>query len=111
VKLLLDENLSPRLAQTLQSHFPDSAHVQDCGLGASSDDSIWKFAKDNAFVIVSKDSDFHDLSVFRGSPPKVVWLRVGNCPTSQIQSLLERARTALEAFLDSGDTVLIVRPQ
>jgi predicted nuclease of predicted toxin-antitoxin system len=111
VKLLFDENLSPRLAHHLRAHFPDSIHVEGCGLGASTDDSIWRFARDNAFVIVSKDSDFHDLSVFRGSPPKVVWLRVGNCSTSQIQNLLERAKSALEAFAESDDTALIILPR
>jgi predicted nuclease of predicted toxin-antitoxin system len=110
VKLLFDENLSPRLAQVLQSLFPDSAHVEDFGLGSSTDDSIWTFARDNAFVIVSKDSDFNDLSVFRGSPPKLIWLRVGNCSTSQIQNLLERARVTLEAFAESNDTAVIIRP-
>ncbi len=111
MKLLLDENLSPRLARRLQALFPESIHVEDCGLGASTDDSIWTFAQDNGFAIVSKDSDFHDLSVLRGSPPKVVWLQVGNCSTSQIQYLLERAKTGLEAFAESGDTVLIIGRQ
>ncbi len=79
MKLLFDETLSPRLAQRLQSHFPDSLHVNDCGLGAASDDSIWTFARENGFVIVSKDADFQDLSVLRGDPPKKCcgWLRVG----------------------------------
>ena len=111
MKLLLDENLSPRLARLLQEQFPGSVHVHDCGLGTSTDDSIWKFARDNDFVLVSKDGDFHDLSVFRGSPPRVVWLRVGNCPTSRILELLMRAQAAIEAFLESSDTVLIIRPQ
>ncbi|HEY1755746.1 MAG TPA: DUF5615 family PIN-like protein [Bryobacteraceae bacterium] len=94
MKLLFDENLSPRLARDLQALFPGSVHVAHCGL-----------------VIVSKDGDFHDISVFRGSPPKVVWLRAGNCSTSQIQNILERAKSALEAFTESGDTVMIIRPQ
>jgi predicted nuclease of predicted toxin-antitoxin system len=111
VKLLVDENLSPRLAWRLQALFPDSIHVEECGLGASSDVSVWAFARDNGFVIVSKDSDFHDLAVLRGSPPRVVWLRIGNCSTSQIQDLLERAKAGLEAFAESGDTVFIIRPQ
>ncbi len=110
MKLLFDENLSPRLAERLQAHFPGSEHVDNRGLASSADDSIWTFARDNSLVIVSKDSDFHDLSVFRGSPPKVIWLRVGNCSTSQICNLLERARNALEEFAESGDTVLIIRP-
>lgn len=110
MKLLFDENLSPRLAERLQVRFPGSSHVQDCGLGASPDDSIWAFARDNAFVIVSKDSDFHDLSVLRGAPPRVIWLRAGNCSTTQIQNLLERASSAIEEFESSDDVALILRP-
>ena len=85
--------------------------MNDCGLGASSDDSIWTFARENGFVIVSKDADFQDLSVLRGDPPKVVWLLVGNSSTSQIQNLLEHATADLEGFAQSGDAMLIIRPK
>ena len=75
MKLLLDENLSPKIARRLQDLFPGSTHVHECGLGASDDEIIWKYAKENGYVIVSKDSDFQNRALLRGAPPKVVWLR------------------------------------
>jgi len=108
MKLLLDENLSPRLASSLQDLYPGAAHVADCGLGASSDDDIWRFAKENGYVIVSKDSDFFDRSALYGGPPKVVWLRVGNCSTKDVEAVLRRSASSVMALDDSSDTVLIL---
>ena len=62
MKLLFDENLSPRLVANLTREFPESLHIRDIGLERAMDESIWGYAKDNGFVIVSKDSDFHQLS-------------------------------------------------
>lgn len=88
VKLLFDENLSPKLVRRLTDLFPDSAHVHECGLGATDDGGIWQFAFDRGFAIVSKDLDFYDRSILRGSPPKLIWLRTGNCSTAEVERLL-----------------------
>ena len=71
MKLLFDENLSPRLVADLTSEFPESLHFRDIGLERAVDESIWSYARDNGFVIVSKDSDFHQLSFLFGHPPLV----------------------------------------
>ena len=55
-------------------------------------------AKDNDFMIVSKDADMHDLSLVFGNPPKVVWLRVGNCKVKLIKNLLRRYSVAIHTF-------------
>lgn len=96
MKLLFDENLSPRLVAALASEFPESAHVHEVGLGAAADEAVWNFARDSDFVIVSKDSDFAELSVLRGAPPRLVWIRRGNCSTSDIASLLRAHRAAID---------------
>ncbi|MBZ5546083.1 MAG: DUF5615 family PIN-like protein, partial [Acidobacteriia bacterium] len=79
MKLLFDQNLSPRLVQALASVYPDSVHVRDCGLQHADDESVWEFAGRNGFTIVSKDSDFRQRSFLFGFPPKVIWVRLGNC--------------------------------
>ena len=84
MKLLLDENLPPRLADVLRSEFSGSIHVHSCGLGSADDETIWEYARREGFTIVSKDSDFQERSVLRGSPPKVIWLRIPNSSTSEI---------------------------
>ena len=63
MKLLFDQNLSPQLAPDLDDVFPGSAHVEPLGLGTAKDGEVWEFAKANGFAIVSKDEDFHLLSV------------------------------------------------
>jgi len=98
MKLLLDENLSPRLVHLLSDRYPGSRHVHDCGLGAADDSVVWKFAMSHDFAIVSKDSDFYQRSVLYGSPPKAVWIRAGNCTTSQIEALVRQFAVVLEAF-------------
>jgi len=109
VKLLFDENLSPRLAETLAGIYPGCAHVHACGLGGASDDAIWQYAKENEVAIVSKDSDFQERSVLRGHPPKVVWIRAGNCSTSEIEELLRIALSVITRFAEeSGESCLVL---
>ena len=112
MKLLFDANLSPRLVIALDERFPGSVHVEHLALSPE-DDAIWEFARENDFAIVSKDSDFYRLSVTRGAPPKVIWLRVGNCSTHLIEAAL-RARfdEVLKFDADRVSSLLIVnRPQ
>ena len=68
MKLLFDENLSPRLVHQL-SDFPGSAHVDVLGLHGKPDAEIWAYAREHGFVIVSKDDDFRQLSFLHGAPP------------------------------------------
>ena len=98
MKLLFDHNLSHRLVTALNHDYPDSTHVRDIGLSTASDDAVWQYAAQHGFTVVTKDADFHQRSFLFGSPPKVVWIRVGNCSTSMIETLLHRHRTHLQAF-------------
>ena len=88
MKLLFDQNLSPKLIKSLEDIFPDSNHVFPLGLDETDDTEVWKYAKENDFTLVTKDADFGDISVLRGFPPKVVWIRRGNCKTSDIENIL-----------------------
>jgi predicted nuclease of predicted toxin-antitoxin system len=72
MKLLSDENLSPKLSNSLSDLFPNSLHVRDLGMKATIDPIVWDYAKDNNLMIVSKDADMHDLSLVFGSTPKVI---------------------------------------
>lgn len=89
MKLLLDENLSDRIAARVIDLYPGSAHVKALALTNTDDAIIWEYAKANGFVIVSKDSDFHQRSLLYGHPPKFIYLQVGNCPTSKIVQILK----------------------
>ena len=109
MKLLFDENLSPRLVDSLSDLYPGSAHVHQCRLGSSDDAAIWEYAKTNGFTIVSRDSDFQERSVLFGSPPKIVWLRAKNCPTTELETLLRTALSKVKKFIqDDPETCLIL---
>ncbi len=90
MKLLLDQNLSLRLIHRLADLYPGSAHVFERGLERADDVEVWQHARENGFLITSKDSDFNELSVVQGFPPKVVWIRRGNCTTREIEELLRQ---------------------
>ena len=98
MKLLFDQNLSPKLVNRLANLFPGSAHVQSVGLDCTSDDQVWEYARLNGFAIVTKDADFNNLSVVRGSPPKVIWLLLGNCTTTQVEGVFRARFADIEAF-------------
>ena len=110
VKLLFDQNLSPKLVKRLADLYPNSEHLDLLGLGTADDILVWEYAKHNDFVVVTKDADFADLSVLRGFPPKVVWLRRGNCSTNDIEEILREHNSAIDDLatdLTSGILTLV----
>ncbi len=110
MKLLFDENLSPALVRRLADVFPDSVHVRDVGMKATDDPVVWDYAKENDLMIVSKDVDMHDLSLIFGNPPKVVWLRLGNCSTKQVEELLRRDFEVVKLFYEDASVSLLSLP-
>ena len=101
MKLLFDQNLSPKLVRLLEDLFPDSIHVRELGLQAADDLLVWDYAKDNNLMLVSKDSDMHQRSFLFGHPPKVVWVRLGNCSTSDVVIILRRNLAAIREFYEN----------
>ena len=98
MKLLFDENLSPRLPRLLADLFPGSQHVREAELTKSADLLIWEYARRQHFAIVSKDADFYDRAMVIGAPPKVVFLQVGNCGTNQVARLIRESALRIVQF-------------
>ena len=98
MKLLFDQNLAPNLINKLADVFPGSTHVFLIGLDCEHDRLVRKHAEENDFVIVTKDSDYSDLSTLLGYPPKVIWIRRGNCSTAMIEYLLRLHSSEIEAL-------------
>ncbi len=108
MKLLFDENLSPRLVAALADIFPDSVHVHHVGLGASTDREVWDYARAHSYTLVSKDSDFHELSLLHGYPPKVVWIKRGNCSNKQIGLILRNKAAHIEALHKDSEAAFLL---
>lgn len=97
MKLLFDENLSPRLVGGLADMFAGSVLVRYVGLARATDAAIRACAGDHGLTIVSKDSEFHQMSFVWGPPPKVNWIRRGNCTTADIGALVRSNRDVILA--------------
>lgn len=109
MKLLLDENLSDRIIYRIVDLYPNSKHVKTLGLINTDDVIIWDYAKTNSFVIVSKDSDFHQRSLLYGHPPKFIYLRIGNSPTSKvIQILRDNFDTIVQFESSELESILVL---
>ena len=110
MKLLFDENLSDKIVSQILDLYPDSSHVKAHDLIRTDDTVIWSFARQHGFTIVSKDSDFHQRSLVHGSPPKFIFLRVGNCPTSRITWLLRSEFAVISTFDADPDAAILILP-
>ncbi len=106
-QLLFDQNLSPRLVDRLTDIYPGSIHVDGIGLPTAPDREVWEYARQNDYIIVTKDADFSELSLLLGFPPKMIWLRRGNCSTRDIEMLLRDNYDAIAALSEASNTGII----
>jgi predicted nuclease of predicted toxin-antitoxin system len=109
VKLLLDENLSDKIVARVSDLFPECTHVKGVALTRADDAAIADWANRHGFSIVSKDTDFYQRSVMLGSPPKFIWLRVGNSRTETIVDLLRSQHALIRDFItNQTESVLVL---
>jgi predicted nuclease of predicted toxin-antitoxin system len=111
MKLLFDENLSPKLVNVLASEFPDSNHVELLNLQGSTDTTLWELAKQQGYIIVSKDNDFRQRAFLLGSPPKVIWLSIGNAGTGEIVQILKKNISTIQSFESESEESLLILEQ
>jgi predicted nuclease of predicted toxin-antitoxin system len=110
MKLLLDNNLSPKLVAQLANTYPDCEHVARVGLDTARDLDVWQYAGQNGYCLVTKDADFNELIASKGLPPKVIWIRLGNCTTAAIAKLLQQHHETIVEF-DQDDSAGILELQ
>jgi predicted nuclease of predicted toxin-antitoxin system len=113
VRLLFDHHLSPTLVERLKDLLPDSDHVWNLNLHNVPDSSVWLYGREHGFTIVSKDADFSEISMELGYPPKLIWLRIKNWSTDQIEELIRSGYSriaALAGATERGILVLFKRP-
>ena len=101
MKLLFDQNISFRVVRKIMNEFPLAISVWDVGLYEEDDFSIWEYAKENGYTIVSQDSDFDDLNTLRGYPPKIIMVRTGNISNADLAKLLILRKDRIEDFVNN----------
>jgi predicted nuclease of predicted toxin-antitoxin system len=107
MKLLFDHNLSHKLCQRLADIFPGSVQTRLLGLSTVADGTIWHYAETHGFVVVTLDKDFADLSLLRGAPPKITWLRCGNSTVGEVERLLRANLQEVLRFESSRSASLL----
>jgi predicted nuclease of predicted toxin-antitoxin system len=107
LKLLFDQNISFKITRFTESTFPGCIHVTQVGLQDESDIRIFEFARSNGYTIVTFDSDFIDLCVVKGAPPKIIWLRTGNQTTKVLERILLVQKETIQQFLTQSDDAIL----
>ena len=101
--MLFDQNISFRILKHLPEKYTGATSVKTAGLINAPDFEIWQYARDHDFVIVTQDSDFNDLAMIDGHPPKIIWIRLGNLKTQEILEVLENHSNEIELFILDQD--------
>ncbi len=102
MKLLFDQNISFRLVNKIIDVFPNSKQVRELDLEDASGSEIFDYAKINDFTIVTFDADFCGMSVLKGFPPKIIWIRTGNLTTNNIELFLKSKSKLILEFLEEN---------
>jgi predicted nuclease of predicted toxin-antitoxin system len=103
MKLLFDQNISLRILKKLPEIFYGSSHVKTEGLMNSPDLEIWQYARVHHFIIVTQDSDFNDLYLIKGFPPKILWFQTGNLQTAELALILKNRQNDLIDFSNNNE--------
>nr|MBI1231667.1 hypothetical protein [Cytophagales bacterium] len=101
MKFLFDQNISHKILKVIPKHFSTSSTIKKERLLNATDREIWYFAKNNGFIIVTQDSDFNDLNLLYGFPPKIIWIRTGNLKTQDLADILTEHTTEIQKFIEN----------
>jgi predicted nuclease of predicted toxin-antitoxin system len=108
VKLLFDHHLSPSLVDRLADLFPGSQHVWNVNLHSVPDETVWLYAREHGFTVVSKDADFSEISMQLGYPPKLIWLQIKNWSTDQVEVLIRSRYPRIVELPGTTDRAILV---
>jgi len=107
VKLLLDHNVSHKLCATSSDLYPESSHTRFLHFERAADPEIWFHARTHGFIVVTKDKDIAEFAVLKGAPPKVVWLRMGNCSTRAVEAALRENFEKISALAEHAERIVL----
>jgi predicted nuclease of predicted toxin-antitoxin system len=110
LRILLDQNLSPRLIRKLADLLPGLESVYTHGLMGASDPFIFDWARKAGFsALLSADRDFVRIADEQGPPPKVIQIERCDFPSDTIEQLIRREILRIHDFLLSERATLLLR--
>ena len=109
MRLLLDQNLSPQLADELRARGHGAVHVRSFGMSSASDQSIMDLAAAETRVVVSADTDFGELLArTNAAAPSVLLLRrQDHRRAAQVADLLALNLPMVADDLEAGAVVVL----
>ena len=108
MKLLIDNALSPRIAEGLRQAGYDATHIRDYGMAAATDEEVFELAAREGRILVSADTDFGALLLMRKDDrPSVILFRGKSQrrPKKQIAVLLDRLPSLAETLVQGSIVV------
>ena len=109
MKLVVDNQLPPKLAVYLRWRGHEAAHVNDLGLGAASDLDVWAHCVRERAVLVTKDEDFIFLANRPNDSGRLIWVRLGNCRNAALVEVFDRLLDDAVEALSGGQRVIEIR--
>jgi predicted nuclease of predicted toxin-antitoxin system len=109
VKLIVDAQLPPVLAEALREQGVEAVAVRDIGLREAKDGVTWQYAVEHSATIVTKDEDFAQRCLVNQQAPVVVWLRNGNATNPELLAWFLPQWPLVQGRLKAGDKLIEVR--
>ena len=101
MKLLIDQNISVQIIESISDMFPDSVHVNHLELNLESDLYLWKYALKHELTLVSTDKGFFNLSFLHHPSPKVIFVSGDMINSTKLEWALRINENAIEEFSKS----------
>ncbi|MGA9007935.1 MAG: DUF5615 family PIN-like protein [Xanthobacteraceae bacterium] len=108
IRLLIDAQLPPGLAQRLMARGYAAEHINRVGLGGESDGDIWHYASRTQASLITKDQDFVALANQQKNGPQVIWIRIGNISNEALWRAFEPLLDEIIQALKAGERIVEV---
>ena len=109
MKFLVDAQLPPRLSRWINGKGIDSRHAMDIENGLTlPDTTLWEFARNEQEIIITKDSDFVDLALLKGSPPQIVHVQLGNVANNILIEVFDQNWDTLVTAIEGKAKVISI---
>ena len=109
MNFLIDSQLPPALARWISAQGHEAIHVSDLGMAADDDSIIWRYARKQNSVIISKDEDFADRWLLGDEGVALVWIRMGNCSNRILIAWLAPLWPEVFRRLEQGEQLIELR--